>query len=112
MNNLAEVAHGRVEEDDCTLMNHFLDQGETELTIKSPTACMTFGYFYTSTNAYYCTHYGHVTGCGVKPGYDNNNEGRRVICPCYQIQNSTMIFIHATKAIFIRYIVLDMTNIR
>jgi len=83
MNNLAEAAAGVIEEDDCTLMNNFLDQGE--MTKGEWTNCFTYGYFYTWSDLYYCVHYGDSNFCGVKPGYDNDDEGRRLICPCLQI---------------------------
>ena len=87
MNNLAESADGIVGEHDCTLMNHFRDQVQKKLTKKGTTNCITFGYFYNRSEIighYYCAYYGASTGCGVKPGYDNDDKDRRLICPCYQ----------------------------
>ena len=85
MNNLAEAADGAIEEDDCSLINHFLDQGERELTTKGNTPYFTFGYFYTDSYLYFCAHNGS-TIIGVKPGKILlSNSDRRLICPCYQL---------------------------
>ena len=87
MNNLAELADGAFEEDDCSLINHFLDQGERKLTTKADTTYFTFGYFYTDYYKYFCATNGSMS-IGVKPGNilkRNYSENRRLICPCYQI---------------------------
>ena len=87
LNNLAEVADGAFEEDECSLINHFRDQGETKLSTKGSTSYFTFGYFYTNHYNYYCATNGSIS-IGVKPGkimVANGGKDRRLICPCYQI---------------------------
>ena len=94
MNNLAGdelFADGALEQD-CSLINHFLDQGERKLTAKGDTAYFTFGYFYTDHYLYFCATKGEGTirsRVGVKPGnpvpLGSNNPTRRLICPCNQI---------------------------
>ena len=91
MNNSAGdelFAHGALEDEDCSLINHFLDQGERKLTRKGDTGYFTFGYFYTDHYLYFCATKGDFE-IGVKPGnpvpLGSNNPTRRLICPCNQI---------------------------
>ena len=89
MNNLAgdELFADGALEGDCSLINHFLDQGERKLTEKHHTAYFTFGYFYTNFYLYFCAHNGSNI-VGVKPGkivLTNSGRQRRLICPCYQL---------------------------
>ena len=82
MTNLAEIASDVVEENDCTLMYHFLDQGTTELIERGGTSYFEFAYFYTYSYYYFCTHYGDADNAGVRPGTNNDDKFRRVVCPC------------------------------
>ena len=84
---MSSVPHG-----DCTIIEHFLDQG---IDLNGPrdsisnrgtaTSSMTFGYVYVKQfHSYYCTTYGSRTGTGTKIGDTNTDETKRVICSCGQ----------------------------
>ena len=81
-----------VQNGDCTIIEHFLDQG---IDLNGPrdsirndgndTSYFTFGYVYVKQfHAYYCTTYSAGTFAGTKIGETNTDEGKRVICSCGQ----------------------------
>ena len=80
MMNVAYEAGKVIEKDNCTLIEHFLDQGETNLTEKGETNYWAFGYFHTDADLYYCTKYVQQNA-GTRAGELNLNSSRRLICP-------------------------------
>ena len=80
--NAANDAANIIKQDDCTVMNQFLNQSKTILASKSNTSFWTFGYFYDSYSKYVCTSYGNHVSAGAGPGHTNADSDRRIVCPC------------------------------
>ena len=88
LSNVAARARSVVQKGDCSIIEHFLDQGiEHNGLIGSnsgiSTECWTFGYVNVDTGTYFCATYSSLE-CGTKIDQRNNVQSRRLICSCGQ----------------------------
>ena len=79
--NEALAAGNVIQEEDCTVIEHFnTDQG-LGLSGRAGTAVWSFGYYYTGTTKYYCSKFGSI-GFGTRIGEDNSSGTRALVCAC------------------------------
>ena len=81
--NEAVSASNVIQDDDCTLIDHYNSALGLGLANKGSTPFWSFGYYYADTGANkYCSKMSGTVNAGVRIGEENGSSTRRLVCPC------------------------------